>query len=185
MASCVTYNCDALVDHEVSAESCLGPRNGGSSQIIFFDCDAVPVDPSDGTEVLALIAANTAFLVENVKVGLDAPSPITIPSTTSCGTERTINLDYSGTIEDFTVTEVNVADFWGPLAKGRTMGGLMLYLCEQDGYTNKIVWIDAEITVAGGLVLPNTNEEAIRFELTYAFRKNGPVQYLDAPLGVF
>lgn len=185
MANCATYNCDSLVDHEVSNESCLGPRNGGSSQLIFVDCGITVTDPSDGVEIAALLASNDAYLVENVKAGIDAPSPVTIASTTSCGVERTINLDYTGTIEDYTVTETNTADFWGPLAKGRTMGGLMLYLCEQDGYTNKIVWIDAEISVAGGLVVPNTNEEAIRYELTFAFRKNGPIEYLDAPTGVF
>lgn len=185
MATCVTYNCDSLVDHEVSNESCLGPRNGGASQIIFFDCGETPTDPTDGVEVAAIIAAGKGFLVGNVKTGLNAPEPVTIDSTTSCGTERTINLDYSGTIEDYTITESNSANFWGPLAKGRTMGGLMMYICEQDGYANKVVWIDAEITVGGGLVVPNTNAEAMRYELTFAFRKNGPVEYLNAPAGIF
>ena len=185
MASCVTYNCDSLVDHEVSNESCLGPRNGGSAQLIIFDCGTTPTDPTDGTEINNLITAGTAYLVENVKAGLDVPTPVTIASTTSCGTDRTINLDYTGTIEDYTVTESNTASFWGPLAKGRTMGGMMLYLCEQDGYANKIVYIDAEITFNGGLVVPNTNTEAIRYEMGFSFRKNGPVEYLDAPTGVF
>lgn len=184
MASCVTYNCDNLTSHEASAESCLGPRNGGSAQLLWVECGVTVTDPTDGTEINNLITAGDAGLIENVKAGIDAPTPVTIASTTACGTERTINLDYTGTIEDYNVTEANTT-FWGTLAKGRTIGGLMLYICEQDGYANKIVWIDAEITFSGGLVVPNTNEEAIRYELTFAFRKNGPLEYLDAPTGVF
>lgn len=185
MATCSNYNCDSLTDHEVSNESCLGPRNGGSAQLIIFDCGITVTDPTDGTEINNLINAGSAYLVENVKAGLDAPSPVTIPSVTSCGSDRVINLDYTGTIEDYTVTETNTSAFWGPLAKGRTMGAMMLYLCEQDGYANKIVWIDAEISFSGGLVVPNVNTEAIRYELSFAFRKNGPVEFLDAPTGVF
>ncbi len=70
MATCLNYNCEALGDHEVATLTCKGPRPAGISEVVLILCGNDLTDPSDGTEVNALIAAGDAKLVQQIRMGI-------------------------------------------------------------------------------------------------------------------
>ena len=182
MANCVSYNCQSLSTWESTLDNCATYRAGGSSSIIILACDAVLTDPTSLAEVEALILAGTAWRLENVKVGFAPQSPETVAPVTSCGTERVINNSYSATIYASQVSPSN-ATFINSLTSGYVTGGLMFGVCETDGLTNLLLYADAEISYQGGLVLPDTNSDLIRFEMTATWKGN--VEVYEDTEGVF
>lgn len=178
MATCQSYNCDSLGSYDQTLDNCALFRKGGSSQIILLACGAELTDSSDEAEVEALIAAEQAWYLPNVKVGLSAPTPETVAPITSCGTERVVNNVYTGTLYDAKVSATNTA-FINQLIAGYVIGGMILKVCDTDGLSPMQIYIDAEVSFSGGLVLPDTNSDIIRYEVNFTFKSNS----IETPAG--
>ena len=183
MASCATYNCLALDTWESTFDTCATYRAGGSSSIILLACDHQITDPTDLTAVNAEIAAGRAWRMENVKVGLTPQTPETVAPVTSCGTERVINNVYQLSIFASQVNQSN-ADFVGTLTAGYVLGGVIVGVCSTAGLTDLMLYADAEVSGQGGLVLPDSNSDVIRFELTATFKIQKVEAFADVE-GVF
>ena len=182
MANCAGYNCQSLETWESTLDNYATYRAGGSSSIILIACGATLTDPTSLTEIDALIAGGEAWRMENVKVGFSPQSPETVAPVTSCGTERVISNTYSATIFASQVSTSN-ATFINSLTSGYVTGGLMFGVCETDGLTDLLLFADAEISYQGGLVLPDTNSDVIRFEMTATWK--GDVQVYEDTEGIF
>lgn len=184
MSDCLSYNCEALTEHEIVSENCQGSRLAGFPHAVFFECGFTPADWSDGAEIQALIAAGNAWEVFNLKAGFGEPAAINAPAKTSCGAEQVINYDRTLTVEDYTVTENNRL-FWNTLNGGRVIGGMLLNECDTEGYTSKSTAVDSEISFAGGRNVANNNGENQFFASTATWRSRTDPEIVNTPTGVF
>lgn len=171
MATCQSYNCDSLGTYDQTLASCSLFRKGGVSEIVLIDCGITMVDPTDQTELDALIAASDAYYLPNLKVGWDAATQETADPVTACGTEVVVNNVYAGTIFDSKVSENNT-EFYNQLIAGYVVGGMLLKICDTDGLTPMMVYVNAEINFNGSLIVPDSNSELIRYELNFTFKSN-------------
>jgi len=178
MANCNSYNCDSLGTYDQTLESCTLFRKAGVSQIVLIGCDQVLADPEDEAELQALIDAEDAWDMPNVKVGWTAPTQETADPVTSCGTTVVVNNVYSGTIFDAKVSTNNTT-FYNRLIAGFVVGGMLLKICDTDGLDPIMVYVDAEISFNGGLVIDNTNSTYLRYEVNFTFKSNS-IQTLPA-----
>lgn len=177
--ACVDYCGDGLLDHGLI--ECDEYKLGGISQVIIGSCGTELTDPSDATEIQALLDAGTAKLLQNLRMSLPAGSPVTVDSPVGCGTTLRINEDRTATIFDANVTNSNV-EFYNDL-NNRKIAWLLMYLCDSD----RVIYVNPPqaIVTSVSLVVPEQNNELQRFEGTFAWRdKNAPLQY-DAPVGIF
>lgn len=182
MASC-RYNCDEIGEYENTLDNCSIYRAGGSSNLYILECDHEITDPTSQAQIDAAVAAGQATLVQNVKSGFAAGSPITVAPVTSCGSDVVVNNEVTGTIYDSKVTELNTA-FWLTWTGGRVAGGIIMGVCPTDGLEDMLIYIDAEITFSGGLVLPDTSADVIRYEINFTFRKK-QIETLADTEGIF
>lgn len=118
-----------------------------------------------------LIDGGNAWILENVKVGLDAPSQETQDPVTACGSPIVINNVYTGTLFAAQVNSNNT-EFINKLIGGYVVGGMIMKVCDTTGLSDIQVFVDAEISFSGGLVIPNTNSEYIRYEVNFTFKSN-------------
>lgn len=177
--ACVSYCDTSLLDHNLV--NCNDYKLGGISAMIIGACGTELVDPSDATEVEALIAAGTAILVQDIRMAVPAGSPITVDSPIGCGTAIRINEDRTATMFDANVTDENNA-FYNDL-NNRKISFFMAYLCDSD----KVLYCTAPvgITTSANFIVPEQNNELQRYEVTFSWRnKDIPAQY-NAPAGVF
>ncbi len=182
MANCVNYNCeDQLGDHLLN--DCGEELQGGIESVIFLECDNQLTDPSDAVEVQAELDAGRATLVKNVKLSLDAPTPVKIASNVACAPDKIVRYDRTGSYVDGNVNDNNV-DFYNEVFSGRSFGGLILHECE----TDKVTWIDEEIIVEGGRIIPDNNGEFQTFTGVFNFQTK-PDQVdgniFNEPAGIF
>jgi hypothetical protein len=182
MATCLNYNCEELTPHEASSLNCKGPRPGGISELVLILCGAGDIDPTDGTEVNALIASGDAVLVSSVAMGLNVGEPTLSPKTTACGLPQTLFVTYSGTITDYSWNTSNF-EFWNTLTSGYTVQGAIARMCPKTGYDDQSVFLDGEISFGGGAVIENTDETPARFDITFTYK--GDVELIATPAGVF
>ena len=182
MATCLNYNCEQLGDHEIATLTCKGPRPAGISEVVFILCGNDLTDPSDGTEVNALIASGDAKLVQSVRMGLGSGEATQSPKTTSCGLPQTLYVTYTGNIVDYSFTTENMA-FWSTLTSGYTIAGAIARLCPKTGFDDESLYLDGEIAFSGSPVVPDTDEEPARFEITFTYK--GDVSLIATPTGVF
>ena len=181
MSVCIDYNCSDLEDHLMN--DCAEELLGGQDQVVLLDCDHTITDPSNGTQINANIASGTAILVKNVKVGLDAPSPIELDSNIANRPSKLVNYDRTGTYMDGNVNNHNVNVFYPSWLAGRSLGGMIIY--ENGNDTKAVTWIDEPIYATGGRILPADNNEFQRFEVGFKWKnKTDPKRYA-APTGVF
>lgn len=183
MANCSSYNCLALGEYETTFDNCATYRAGGIPSIILLACDHQITDPQSLAQVEAEIAAGRAWRVENIKGGLTPQTPETVAPVTSCGTERVVNNVYQLSIFDSKVSQLN-AEFWGTLSAGYVLGGMIMGICSTSGLTDLMIYADAEVSVQGGVVSPDTNADVLRFEMTATFKLQ-QVEVLDDDEGVF
>ena len=73
MANCTSYNCDPLAPQVLN--DCDSILNGSGAEVVVFSCGNLPTDPTDGTEVAALIASGDAVIFKNVMAELPEGSP--------------------------------------------------------------------------------------------------------------
>lgn len=116
--------------------------------MLILECGAVLLDPSDGAEINALIAANEATLVTDINVSFDVPTAITQPSNIPGQPDQTINYNHTGNLVDDNVNATNV-DFYDNLGDGRQFEGLVLFESSNEGDL-KVHWIDSAATFSGG-----------------------------------
>ena len=181
MSNCIDYNCNDLEIHLMN--DCAEELLGGQDQVILLDCDHTVTDPSDGASILANISAGTAFLVQNVKVGLDAPSPIEQDSNIANRPSKLVNYDRTLSYVDGNINNHNVNTFYPSWLTGRALGGMIVY--ENGNDTKAVTWIDAPIYATGGRILPPDNNEFQRVEVVGKWKsKTDPKRY-NAPTGVF
>jgi len=182
MADCASYNCQSLTTFESTLSNCATYRAGGSSSIILLACGHTITDPTDLASIEAAIAGGTAWRMENIKVGITPGTPETVASPTSCGTERVINNTYTAAIFAAQVSEENSV-FVNALTSGYVLGGIIFGVCETDGLTNLLLYVDAQVAIQGGIVLPDTNSDLIRYELSATWKGN--VEAYSDTEGVF
>lgn len=185
MGDCINYNCeDLLGDHTLN--SCGEEYLGGIDAAVFLDCGHQLTNPSNGTQIAAEIAAGRATLVKNIKVGMPKASPVEIESNVACSTPKLVTQERALTYIDGNVNSANTS-FYNNLSSGRSFGGMILHLCgtsEADA-GEKVLWVDAECRFTGSLVVPETNNEFMRFEGDIKWRKkDNPLPYHN-PVGIF
>ena len=171
MATCQSYNCDALGTYDQTLANCSLFRKGGVSEIVLLACGVTMTDPTDEAELTALIAAEDAWYMPNLKVGWDAATQETADPVTACGTSVVVNNLYSGTVFDAKVSETNTA-FYNQLIAGYVIGGMLLKICDTDGLSSMMIYVDAEVNFSGGLIVPDSNSELLRYELNFTFKSN-------------
>ncbi len=182
MANCINYNCDDQIGDQV-LNDCGIELQGGIDAVIFLECDNQLTDPSDAAEIQAELDAGRATIFNNVKYSLDPPSPVKIASNVACAPDKIVRYDRTGTLVDGNVNDANV-DVYNEVFSGRSFGGLILHECE----TGKVTWIDEEIIVEGGRVIPDNNGEFQTFTGVFNFQTK-PDQVdgniFDEPVGIF
>ncbi len=176
MADCIDFNCPAFSAQTLN--DCGDVLVGGGDAALLIACGSTLVDPSDDVEVNALITAGDAIVIKHLKIGIDAASPITVDPVVACGPPKTINYDRSGTWFDANVNAAN-SDMYSGFS-GRSFGGIVIRECE-----GQVTYIDAEVTFQGSRILPDNNNEAQRYEYTFAWKNmNEPTIHAE-PAGIF
>jgi hypothetical protein len=181
MANCINYNCDSLGSHDTVA--CNDYPTGGVPAIILLSCDSELTDPSEASQITAEITAGRATLIEGVKASLSEATATEQPSPVSCGVPRVTRYEREISLYDANVTPNNV-DFYNSLGGGQSFGGIIMYNCGSD----KVFWIDESIQFQGGVVIPDEDDDYIRFEMTGKYRAsktNGSPMVYPAPTGIF
>lgn len=154
---------------------------GGIRDLVIF-IDELPTDPSDGAEITAMIAAGTAKLITQVKVGLEAPSEVTTTSYIACVSDPVVNYDRTATLMDATVSADNV-DFYNTVnsASGFVSAGALFHECDAERCT----FVDKSIVFSGGRVIPDQNNDSQRFEFTLRWRSKTDGEIVTCPAGIF
>lgn len=185
MSNCVNYECsDELSDH--SLNDCGQGLLAGISDVILLECNHDISDPSNADQITSALADGTAKLVSGVKIGIDQPSPLELPSNIVGGTDTLSTYGRSGTIKDGNVSEANNA-FYSTLFSGRQFGALILNMkgTSEGNQGSKIMFIDASVTFTGGLPVKDNNDENMVFNGIFKWRKLAAPEILPAPVGIF
>ena len=179
MTNCYNYNCDdPLGEHLLNI--CGTEKQGGIRDAVILQCNHQLTDPSNGTAVQAEIDAGRATLVKNLKIGIDAPSPIEAEPQIACSTAKVVTYDRTANWVDGNVNNTNV-DFYNNLLGGQSKGGVILHECGAD----EVTWIDDEIRFVGGRIVPNNDTEYQRFEATVKWRSKTEPGIYSTPVGIF
>jgi hypothetical protein len=176
------FVCDELTDHDVQELQCDGPRPGGVKDILFALCGNSVLDPSDGTQWTTALGAGFAKEVFNLVAGIDSAEPTLSPKTTACGLPKTLFVTLTGSIVDYNFSAGNFT-FWDRLINGYTIPQMLLRICPKPGFDDVSIWLDGEISFTGSPIVPPTDEEAARFELTWTFK--GERSVVPTPEGIF
>lgn len=184
--SCAINCNETPVSHDAEDLECKGARPAGASAAVLFFCLDNITDITDPAEILAAIAADEALLVESIRFGNDAPTPTLGPKTVSCGTPGVLFNSYTVKITDYSYNQTN-NELYEALGNGRKLSAILAWDCNTKAtYSDTsryYVPSSGGITFAGGLVSPDDDEEAARFELTGTFK--GGVTIIPTPAGVF
>jgi hypothetical protein len=179
MANCYNYNCDdPLGDHLLN--DCGNEKQGGIKDAIILECNHQLTDPSNATQIETEIAAGRATLVLNLKIGIDAPSPVEVEPQVACSTPKVVTYDRTASWVDGNVNGTNI-DFYNNLTGGQAKGGVILHECGAD----EVTWIDDEVRWVGGRVVPNNDNEFQRFEATVKWRSKTDSGIYATPAGIF
>jgi len=154
---------------------------GGIRDMIIF-IDELPTDPSDATEINAMIASGNAKLVTKVKIGLNTPAEVTTTSYEACVSDPVVNYDREATLMDATVSADNV-DFYNTInsASGFVASGALFHECDAERCT----FVDKDIVFSGGRVVPDQNNDSQRFEFTLRWRSKTDGAIVDCPANIF
>lgn len=175
---CVTYNCDEITEH--LKNDCEEFLQGGIPQVILLECNHTVTDPSNASQITANIAAGTATLIQNVKIGVDAASPVEIDSPISCQPPKLVNYDRSASYMDANVNSNNIT-LYDTCFSGRSFGGMIVYECGAD----QVTWYDSVLNMTGSRIIPNNDLEFQRFEGTVKWKSKTEGQIYAAPAGIF
>lgn len=177
------YNCEDLETHERFGTICAPPRAGGMDAAVLGLCGSELADPSDGTEVNALIDGDGARLIEQIALSLEGAEQVLSQLTvTPCTQPRVIRVNYTGTLRDLAFNRNNLI-FYNRLINGYQTAFIIGRLCSSDGWDDESLYMVGSISFAGNPIIPLDGTDVDRFELTYTF--NGTMQLIDTPTGVF
>jgi len=182
--NCLSYDCnDPLGTH--LPNDCGEELLGGGSGILLLECNHQLTSASSAAQISAEIAAGRAKLLLNLKIGIDAPTPIEVDSNVSGGTTKLVNYDRTLTLIDGNVSSNNV-NFYDGVFGGRVFGGAILYLVgTEESSTTLVTWIDAAINFTGGLTIPNNTNEFMTFNGVAKWRSKNMPSLATAPVGIF
>lgn len=180
MANCPSYDCGGTDFPDYILTGCTTKFKGGVNALVVVQCGYDIVDPSDATEINALIAAGNARSIANISATWDAPSAVTGPSYVGCVPDTMVTQDWSLEITDRNVTQ-EAAEFWGALmvSFGGEIGGLLFRDCGND----RVVYINEAITLAGGPTMPGSTDFQ-RFVITASYQTLRFPTYAAIPVGV-
>lgn len=179
--ACNSYNCADLVAQVLN--DCGELINGSAGEAVVFSCGNLPTDPTDGTEVNALIAAGDAVLFKEIMVELPEGSAVEGGSYRAGGEPRTQTYQRTlswvdsnvNTSSHLTYNAINIAS-------GQPVGGVLLKMYEED-YCLYITPNSSGILFKG--TLTGSDTESLRYVYTANWKnKNEPV-LVDVPTGVF
>lgn len=163
-------------------QDCFENFAGGVRNLIIFQQD-LPTNPSDASEIQALLDSGDAKLLTNLKVGMPEPSPITSPSMVSCSPEITINYDRTLSWIDANAVAGNF-DFYNSLnnTTGFEAAGVLLHHCDVD----RVQFITSPINFTGGFILPDDNtDQPQHWSFTAKFKAKGDPLVYETPAGIF
>ena len=182
--NCINFNCDDPLGEYVE-NNCGYTLPGGSNAGIFLECDSTLTDASDGVAILAEIAAGRATLITGANFTIEAPQPVIIPSKLACKPDSVSTYTRTSLYYNPNVSIENSV-FHSTMFKGRKFGGLILYECgANNAGFNQVTWIDSQIIVTGGRILPGTNKEEQRYEGTISWESLTEPILAVTPTGVF
>lgn len=178
---CSTYNCDPLSTQVQN--DCGEILNGSGAEVVVFSCGNLPTDPTDGTEVNALITANDAVLFKEVMAELPEGSPLEGASYIAGGQTRISTVERTVAWIDANVNEFSHAAYDSlDYATGQTVGALLIKLYEED------VCLYIEPNVAGIAFkgsLTGSDTEALRYVYTANWKNKLNPRVVAEPAGVF
>jgi hypothetical protein len=178
MATCINYNCDEFSDYTQS--DCVDALLGGIPSAVLLHCGHTVTDPSQAAQITTAITNGSKKLNGVLKLTISAPSAVTVAAVVACQTEKLLTYNREVVWFDANVNEDNVT-FYNELFDGRPLGGLIAYLCDSD----QVLFIDEPISFQGGLIVPENNDDYIRFEGTGAYRSKYSPTLHAAPVGIF
>lgn len=180
----MNYNCtEDLVDQVLN--DCGEKVEGGIPEMIIFDCGHEPTDPSDETEITAIIAAGNAVHVKEIKGGIDAGSPIKPESMVSGRPAKVSVYEFTGTFIDANVNTQSAA-FYRSInsVNGRTIGAI---LASTTGDPALAYYIKPPkgIVFEGSGVIPNDNDNFTHYAMSFMYRAKEAFDVVTAPSGIF
>lgn len=184
--ACQSYYCASL-EEQVLTE-CGELLQGGGDQVVVFSCGNTPTDPTDGTEIAALITAGDAILFQNIKFGIAKASPQDAPVTVAGQTPRTTTYERTATWMDYNVnTSSDPAYDSINSASGQVVGGLLIHLAGEGVAETTCIYVapNKGIQFKGSKVMPDDTNDAIRYEYDLSWKSQADAQVVAAPTGVF
>lgn len=180
-------NCNEVeLTHDAEDLVCLGVRPAGASQIVIYWCLDNITDITDGTQTTDAITAGEAIKITDIRFGNDAPTPTNGPKPTSCGSPRVLYNSFPLNLTDYSYNATNAA-LYEALGNGRAVAAVLAWDCNTNpnfsDTSRYYVPSSGDITWSGGLVDPDDDDEAARFELTATYK--GSVDIITTPTGVF
>ena len=173
MATCVTYGCPDYEEHLLN--DCEATVSGGGDQAIFFRCDAATVvadDYDNATLVNQDIADGLAVLVQNVKLGIPAPSQVAQGASYVAGKQpKPVAKDYVGTFMDENVNPTTDTFFESIDAiNGSVTEAILIKLVDDDSFGELVDRTSGGIHLQGGKVVPDDNTDSVHYEYTFNYR---------------
>ena len=170
-----------LVDYIPSPAECAPTFPSGMSDMVAFLGD-LPSNPSDPTEVQALINSGDAVYIPRIQATLNAPEPNEVQRKIACAPVTVSTYNRTLTIMDDDVTPNNVLAYNSLNASsGRLLTGLLVHECA----ANRATFIDASITLIGGRQTDENDEgELQHFNFEARWKKVGDAEIVDWPAGL-
>ncbi len=179
---CTNYNCSDISPQVLN--DCGNPLEGGFDQAVVFDCDATTTDYTNGTTIAADIASGAAVLYQNIKAGIDAPSPNEIDPLVAGQEARPVNYARTASWVDANVNTSSSAAYDTLNAtSGITAAAILFHLASGE----QAVLVDPPkgALFKGGLIVPNDTSDAARYEFTANWKDPNDPTVQAVPSGVF
>jgi hypothetical protein len=182
MVDCIDYNCfDELgVYHE---NDCGNEFVGDFNQAVLFYCGHTTTDYSNGTQILADIAAGLAKLITGALFDIDAPQPQQADSEVPCKPQTITEIKRSGDYKNPNVNTDNDA-FHDVLFSGKVFGAMLLYECTSNANGDaQVKLINTPLSFSGGLEAKVKAKQGYRGKYNWSSFTNP--QTIATPAGVF
>lgn len=178
---CLSYNCTSIGNH--TPNDCGTEILSGYSELILLECGHGITNFESAAQYTAALNAGTAIMVQEVKMGFDLPSAISVTPNVSGETETTVNYNRTATVKDGNVSGAN-DDWYSSANVGRRFAGFIAY-SNSDPDNPRIRVVLGKVKMNGGLVALDDDTDTERYEHTLAWKsKTGPRMY-TAPVGIF
>ena len=178
MPNCVDYNCGDLSEHVQN--DCNELILGGSEAVGLLSCSHTITDFEDQTQLENAVASGDLRVLKGVKVGMPIASPITVGPYTAGEVSTVANYERTATLIDPNFNQSNIT-FYNSLFNNKKLGGMLVRLKD----SGKVIYINSVITAEGSPVVPDDDNDAIRFEGTLKWRSKESGDIFDDVTGVF